>query len=847
MSAFPVTMEVGKALILKNVELSEDESSESEEEENPENDENMRYGMILGRVSRVRKEGFTVVSSNSGRSFKMTYDGFCPVRTGDTIKCDTLYNVNDDENQRIIKPPFVQSSCDPQDLKNIFITAFRKQAFGGSHAGYLYGKLEETAKNLNITVSEYLTRCAERWYTTDSEESYAILKQAFDYFLETKIHALKILPPKGKNPSVRMAKHLLKWWRNCNDMRLLYLLGLKRDEILETELPLKDLYERLLKNPFTVPSIPLNKCVEIDQRIERVPGPTDYQCGIIVRDLWNNLKRKSWTCTSKKWLAKRYPDYKDLKDVLTSEYEFVFAKASQYDEPDDDEKEGEMNFVYFDKVYKEEIHVAEFIINAVKAPSYINGGDPIYGSSGMFPNDEQKEAIKMALSRNFSCLTGGPGTGKTTTIKEVIANLKLRQIPYACCAFTGAAVTRVEEVIEESGPATMDRMIMKARDYHNKFSYLIIDEVSMVSLHLFYRFITTFTHQYSILCVGDPNQLPSIEYGSLFNSIIQSYSVPQTLLIKNHRVVEEEVGVNGIVHNLTSISLWRSKDPMPFVETPNFAIKNCKISEFKTIFRDYKTRGFTPDDFVVITPYRRTLDILNRLCQAVYYSDRQFRKVVTPSSWGQRERYFFLGDKVMMLRNNYDVEIMNGNEGKVIGFTERHIIVEFKIAKRVRVVNVRVAKDTEDEMMLDTYDSEYQKSRDDDDGGLDDKKADVTTNDIDHCYVITCHKSQGREYDEVMWYQEESRSEYSSFLNRNLVYTGISRAKKKVVVLGSTVATSAAIGRSLPYRCENLDNRLRDALPRLYRHVDIDVLGDSQLLPPEDSDYAGYDDDDDLW
>jgi len=156
-----------------------------------------------------------------------------------------------------------------------------------------------------------------------------------------------------------------------------------------------------------------------------------------------------------------------------------------------------------------------------------------------------------------------------------VHNLERNGIKYRIASFTGKAVTKIREVIQKSEPATLHMMIAKSKKEKNSnFQCLILDEASMITADLLYEFVKCFPHKFSLILVGDVNQLPPIGWGSIFEALIQSRSVPTTVLKTIYRTGAEEN--NGIIINSKRILLHKVPDyngpDFEFQITPNFKI-----------------------------------------------------------------------------------------------------------------------------------------------------------------------------------------------------------------------------------------------------------------------------------
>src|SRR4029077_19475854 len=233
------------------------------------------------------------------------------------------------------------------------------------------------------------------------------------------------------------------------------------------------------------------------------------------------------------------------------------------------------------------------------------------------------------------------------------------KIPYALCSFTGKAVTRIKEVVPKAKAfiATMHRMIASPMSVV-KFNYLIIDECSMVTTELLYEFIDVFGTDFSIVLIGDANQLPPISWGSLFNEILLSRTVHKTILRINHRVYDVEGEVDGIIPNCERIANWRNGAAYGFVDANNVVLMPGPETQVMDLVTMFSKHGLKSSNIIVISPYNKYLDVFNKGVQAIYNGTKA--RITDPhgSTW-------HIDDRVMMMMNNYDVDVMNGETGVV--------------------------------------------------------------------------------------------------------------------------------------------------------------------------------------
>ena len=382
---------------------------------------------------------------------------------------------------------------------------------------------------------------------------------------------------------------------------------------------------------------------------------------------------------------------------------------------------------------------------------------------------QQRNAVVTALSSGIMILTGGPGTGKTTTIRTIIKLLGDLSLSVALAAPTGRAAKRMTEVTRLEAKTihrllgtqmTGGSQVFTHDEEHPLTSdVIILDEVSMIDIKLMSSFLRAVKQGARLIFSGDSDQLPSVGAGNVLRDIIDSKVVPVIELNKIYRQAEESL----IVTNAHSIN--RGEMPELKAKTNDFFfLKRINIEQSAyTIVDLYQNRlpksyGINPiNDIQILSPMKKGLVgtiNLNKLIQ----------NSINPPVPGKKEhRYgntvYRIGDKVMQTRNNYDIpyiRVSGGDDGMGIFNGDMGIVAD---------INER------DKYMEIIFDE--------------DKKVCYPFNnleDIDLAYAITVHKSQGSEFPMVIM----PVCNYNPMLmSRNLFYTAVTRAKKMVILVGS--------------------------------------------------------------
>ena len=405
---------------------------------------------------------------------------------------------------------------------------------------------------------------------------------------------------------------------------------------------------------------------------------------------------------------------------------------------------------------------------------------------------QQAEAVRRALGGKVVVITGGPGVGKTTIVRGVVSILTRKGLRVALAAPTGRAAKRLSEAT--GAPASTLHRLLEWRPAEGSFGrcadrplevdLLVVDEASMLDVRLCADLVAALPASARLCLVGDVDQLPSVGPGTVLRDVIASGAVPvvrlteifrqaaQSLIVLNaHRIHEGEMPDFGAVPASAVAGAASAADARDF-----FFIEEDDPARAAVVIRDLvsvrlpRRYGLDPLEIQVLSPMHRG-DLgagnINLLLQEALSGQAPAGASLTRGS-----RTFRTGDKVMQIRNDYDKEVWNGDIGRV---------VEADAASQL--LRVR----------FDDRDIEY---------GLDE------IDELRLAYATTVHKSQGSEYAAVVI---PVHTQHYMMLQRNLLYTAVTRGKRLVVLVGSRKALGMAVRNAeIALRCSGLAQRLRD-------------------------------------
>ncbi|EJX01428.1 helicase, RecD/TraA family [gut metagenome] len=503
----------------------------------------------------------------------------------------------------------------------------------------------------------------------------------------------------------------------------------------------------------------------------------------------NDLRRcQSGICYTLNQLANEGHVYAEEEQLVQAARELLDAEEAPIREAltkliQTEELQTEGEAIYLPPFYYAEVGTSNRLLALLResekdllAPSF--DLQSLSQETGIEYDEVQLQAIQEAVRSKVMVLTGGPGTGKTTTTQGIIAALKHLGLRILLAAPTGRAAKRMSEATGMEAKTIHRLLEFNPKDGYKRNDEnplegdaLIVDECSMIDIILMNNLMKAIPASMRLVLVGDIDQLPSVGAGNVLRDIIESQRIPVIRLTRIFRQAQS----SRIVMSAHAINQGRFPDTSNGKQTDFFFIKKeepeAVAEEIVNLVQNRLPKAYRQpvSHIQVLTPMQRGV-------VGAAHLNTTLQQALNPSSIGLNRGGFSFrpGDRVMQLRNNYDKEVFNGDLGYVesVDLEERTLLVHFE----ERLVEYEVSE--LDELTL--------------------------------AYATTIHKSQGSEYPIVVM---PVLMTHYVMLQRNLIYTGITRAKKICVLIGTPKALAFAIRNlSVLKRNTKLKERLNPSL-----------------------------------
>lgn len=441
--------------------------------------------------------------------------------------------------------------------------------------------------------------------------------------------------------------------------------------------------------------------------------------------------------------------------------------------------------LYLASLYRAESSVAASIrrLNVGEPPWGIIDAEEAAGMvealAGLSLSASQEKALKIALASKFLVVTGGPGVGKTTLVNAILRIVRFKKLKVALCAPTGRAAKRLSESTGFKAKTIHRLLEFEPHSFdfkHNRNNPLaadlvVVDESSMIDVLLMNKLLAAVPDRAALILVGDADQLPSVGPGAVLEDVIASDAVPvvrlteifrqaaeSRIIINAHRINRGEMPLNNEGEGLTDFYFVPAGEP-----------EDIRMKLLEVVLKRIPVKfGFDPvRDIQVLTPMNRGGLGTNALNMAL-------QKELNLKSGSGVTRFgtnYSEGDKVIQLVNNYDKEVFNGDIGVIASINEEDKVVTVDFDRRY---------------------VEYEF------GELDE---------LALAYATSIHKSQGSEYPAVVI---PLAMQHYMLLQRNLLYTAVTRGRKLVMIIGQTKALDMAVrNRAASGRLTNLTDKIR--------------------------------------
>ena len=389
-------------------------------------------------------------------------------------------------------------------------------------------------------------------------------------------------------------------------------------------------------------------------------------------------------------------------------------------------------------------------------------------------NKEQKQAILESLKYNLYCITGGPGTGKTTIIKAIVDIYKMlykntKEEEIVLLAPTGRSAKKMcESVLHEA--STIHKFLKWNKEKQtfginefdkSKAKLVIIDEASMIDIFLFDSLLKGLSDNVKIILLGDKYQLPSISPGNVLEDLLNYEKMSRMYLQEIYRTKKDSyiLELANVIKNKEQLNNIKNHSDFTFIESNDIHTKKY----LEQICDKYKG---SLDDFQVLVPMYRGengIDNLNELMQNIFNGDKTDSIIIA-------NKKYKVNDKIIQLVNDVDNNVFNGDIGYITYIDHFNKIVEIDFL---------------------THKVEYQKDKFDN---------------FTHAYAISIHKSQGSEYDNVVIILSKS---FKRMFYNKLIYTAVTRAKKGLIIIGELDSLNESIKNT--YSSNRL-SKLKDML-----------------------------------
>jgi len=701
------------------------------------------FGKVLS-VERIKTRG-----NGMALECKVLIDGkinvickigfFCPLEQGDSILMFNREEYEDDKGRivcSLIDSPLVMLGNDDKTIETSFFRCKSKNIDVKTMSKILFHfkkSSEMLGKKIHQVINNFTCKYIRAFFNHENKNK--ILLDEFSDVLDFS---------SNKSGTLFSDLHqIFKNWYKKRILRQYYCFGFKQFEIKIIDHfvccngeYLHEIFQEFLKNPYIFFTINNQRISDFCKKLE----------------VWNEEGRKEYEC-----LRGIYIEFEKGNNGYSSE-DFILMHGQTLLSQLNRFLVERNGIVYFRYTFNLEYEVFKCIQNIR------NRSPPKFNEQALQNmleslSEDQKHAITSSLEYPLSIICGAAGTGKTTILRVIVSILEGAGYEVALASFTGKAVARIKQVLQKENAYTLHFLLKK----QIPVDILIIDETSMVSMELFYYTMKNLSPHTIVYLIGDYYQLPPIEWGRPFFDLIQSHKIPLFELKTYHRFYNDNQfkEINGIIENSKGIreeqALWNISERENFKLMFNSSIKSLiqKCIEEQKSYRD----------FVILCPFNKLLPEINQMASDLFLKDKEEIEDNTGRKWR-------LGDKVIHTKNNYEIGIMNGDEGIIKNFKkENELVVAMEVQFSKQMVEFKITFDKYDDSEIQPDDLE----EDIEDIGI------PCSSHLTRSFALTIHKSQGSEWKYVVLFLQSGGA--FGFLNRNLFYTAMTRCKEQLWII----------------------------------------------------------------
>lgn len=670
-------------------------------------------GKVIGPAKKKKNQNsneknWLIQDTTTNRTVECKINFFCPLDEGDSIAIDE-YLMTEDQTYILTSQPIIILGKDDETIQKFIMKMFG-QAKLRSDAHKIYKSMCDHASLLKMKKDQYISYINDiccRWASASPARRELMMKNRFKDF------------------DGNVVKLFLRNWYKKRVLRQFYVFGFTLTEINQIQefhsssKNLSELFQEFIHNPYIFFTVKEEKIHTIASKLQKNSEDNIKIYQALHHLYLHFLNGRNGFSTEE--FCEKFPNVLSLIQPWIVEFK---------------------GYLYFQSIFEKEKEIAV----KLQTISQIKTSFEITEEQIDDLSQDQKDAITGTLQSSIGIISGPAGSGKTTILKKLVSILEQNGEKVVIASFTGKAVARIKQVLQRPDPQTLHYLLKKPVD----FNVLIIDEASMVSSSLLHEVLITFQHNFRIYLIGDVSQLPPIEWGRPFFDLIMTKRIPTFFLTKCHRFYEQSGEINGILENATG--MLKQKD-WNWTERKNFKI--LKNSSIVKVLEKVIQANISMKEFTVLCPFNKPLHGINQKASQMFLPDK-------PSIQDPTGRVWRIGDRVINLKNRYDFNIMNGDDGEIIEFTTNGLKVKFQT-------------EIELEFLFTAEQSEDGAKENEDEDLNDVENGPATTRHLVQSYAMTVHKSQGSEWDFVLLYLPfDSRG----FVTKNLFYTAITRARQ---------------------------------------------------------------------